>query len=92
MPSSGRDQQRFWTRKMTALLKLNMGRKPGVRNSIMVILEFCSHEQVRLGTRSVVFTDVPVRLLIHIMPVPRGGALSTAGSIHHCGTGKVQIG
>lgn len=50
------------------------------------------NEQVRLGRRSVVFTDVPVRLLIHIVSVPRGGALSAAGSIHHCGTAKLQIG
>ena len=90
MPSPGRHQMRFWTRKMAASSVVNMGRKPGLRNSIMVILEFCFPGQVRLGRRSLVFTKLPVHLLIHIMSVPRGGALS-AGESPPLWNSKVQI-
>ena len=90
MPSVGRHQERFWTRKISASSMVNMGRKPGLRNSIMVILEFCFPGQVRLGRCSLVFTKLPVHLLIHIMSVPRGGALS-AGESPPLWNSKVQI-
>lgn len=90
MPRFGRHQERFWTRKISAPSMVNMGRKPGLRNSIMVILEFCFPGQVRLGRHSLVFTKLPVHLLIHIMSVPRGGALG-AGESPPLWNSKVQI-
>lgn len=90
MPSSHAYRERFWTRRITIS---PIGQEDRLSSYFMVILEFCIHGNVRLGVRSLVFTNLPVTFVDPtFMSVPRGDAPKVPASIHLYGTPLCRLG